>query len=398
MSDNPGDTRQREIYMGGLAEMTPEVPLAYEDLEAAAMEALDGAAFDYVMGGAGAERTVRANAAAFDRWRLVPRFLRDVAERDLFVEVFGVEQYPFMLAPVGVQSILHEDAELAVARAASAQGVPMVLSSVSSFTIEEVAEALGDTPKWFQLYPSSDREVAASFVARAEAAGYDALVVTVDTPLPGWRERDLQRAYLPFLEGEGIANYTSDPAFRARLDQPPEENPQMAVLEFIDVFGDASLDWEDLAWLCAETDLPVVVKGLLHPADARRATEAGAAGVVVSNHGGRQVDGAIAALDALPRVAEAVADGTAVLFDSGVRRGADAIKALALGADAVLLGRPYAYGLALDGQHGVEEVLRNFRGDLDLTLGLVGHDAVSALDREALVDVWALRLSGLVSG
>ncbi|WP_123538221.1 alpha-hydroxy-acid oxidizing protein [Halosimplex salinum] len=385
--DQPGPSRQRDVYMQGLAGVTPDLPVSYEDLEAAALEALDDDAAGYVAGGVGGEETMDANREAFRRWRIVPRMLRDVAERDRSVELFGRElSAPVLLAPIGVLSIVHDGAERAVAEAAADLDVPMVLSTASSVTLETVAETLDDEGGrgWFQLYWSSDRAVTESLVTRAEAAGYEALVVTVDTPLLSWRERDVDDAYLPFLDGEGIANYRTDPAFLDRLDADPEENELAAVREFVDVFGDPSLTWDDLAWLTDLTDLPVVVKGVLHPDDAQAAVDHGADGVVVSNHGGRQVDRAIPALEVLPEVVDRVGDDGAVLFDSGIRRGADAVVALALGADAVLLGRPYVYGLALDGADGVRAVCENFLADFDLTLGLAGQRSVAELDRSAL--------------
>ncbi len=388
VSEPYGPDRQVELYSQGmLAGEPPDHPVAFESLEARAREVLPAKVFDYVAGGAGAERTVERNRTAFDQWKLVPRMLRGVEERDLSVEVFGRDlPVPVLLAPIGVQSILHEEAELAVARAAADLGVPFVLSSVSSQPMEAVADALGSTPGWFQLYWSSDRDIAASFLERAGAAGYEAVVVTVDTPVPGWRERDVDRGYLPFLDGEGLANYFSDPAFRNTLDVDPEENPGLAIQQFIDVFGDPSITWENLGFVREHTDLPIVIKGILHPDDARQAIDAGADGIIVSNHGGRQVDGSIGAIDALPHVVEAVDGEVPVLFDSGIRRGADAIKAIALGADAVLLGRPYAYGLGIDGEAGVRAVLKNFLADLDVTLGLCGQSAVADLDRSLLIE------------
>lgn len=387
LPSQPGPRRQTQIYMEGLADITPDLPVDPGKLEAAALEALDDDAAAYVAGGAGGESTVDANRSAFDKWRLVPRMLRDVAERDLSVTVLGTEHpSPMLLAPIGVLSIVHDDAETAVAEAATALDVPMVLSTVSSEQLEDVADTLdeADGVGWFQLYWSSDRAITRSLVERAEDAGFEALVVTVDTPLLSWRERDVGRAYLPFLDGEGLANYFSDPAFRDRLDAPPSENELAAVREFVDVFGDPSLTWDDLQWLTEQTELPVVVKGILHPGDAEAAVEHGARGVVVSNHGGRQVDRAVPALEALPDVVSEVGDDATVLFDSGIRRGADALVALALGADAVLLGRPYVYGLALAGADGVETVCENFLADVDLTLGLTGRSTVDDLDRSLL--------------
>ncbi len=386
--ENPGNLRQREVYLEGkLMGATPELPVSFEALEEAALEALDDEAYGYVAGGAGGEGTVWENQRAFDRWRIVPRMMRDVETRDLSVEVLGLDlPAPMLLAPIGVQSILHEEGEVATAEAAQRVGLPFVLSSASSFTLEAVAEAAPDVTKLFQLYWSSDRDVAASFVQRAEEAGYEALVVTVDTPMMGWRERDIQDAYLPFLDGEGIANYLTDPAFRELLDADPDEDELGAIRTFIEIFGDPSLTWEDLEWLRDQTELPLVVKGLLHPDDAREAVDRGADGVVVSNHGGRQVDGAIGALSALPGIVDAIGDDAAVLFDSGIRRGADVVRAVALGADAVLFGRPYAYGLALDGADGVEAVSKNLLADVDLTLGLAGHTTFDTVDRSVLVD------------
>ncbi|MFE0320546.1 alpha-hydroxy-acid oxidizing protein, partial [Streptomyces albogriseolus] len=325
-------------------------------------------------GSAGDGSTARATRAALDRRRIVPRMLRDVHERDLSVEVLGRPlPAPLALAPVGVLSIMHPGAEPAAARAAAAQGVPFVLSSASSTPMEQVAEAMGDAERWFQLYWPKDVEVARSFLDRAKAAGYTALVVTLDTPLLSWRPRDLDQAYLPFLRGVGTANYFSDPAFRAGLAKPVHEDPNAAVMHFVGMFADPAKTWPDLAFLRENWDGPIVLKGVLHPDDARLAADAGMDGVVVSNHGGRQVAGAVAAADALPGVVRAVGDRLTVLFDSGVRTGDDVFKALALGARAVLVGRPYVYGLGLDGQAGVEHVIRCLLAELDLTLALSGH-------------------------
>jgi isopentenyl diphosphate isomerase/L-lactate dehydrogenase-like FMN-dependent dehydrogenase len=334
----------------------------------------------------GMQDTMRANRAAFKRWRIVPRMLRDVAQRDLRVTLLGQElPFPFLLAPIGVQSIVHPDGEAAVARAAAAVGVPMTLSTASTTSLEDVAQLLGQTPRWFQLYWSKDPDFNVSVIQRAEQAGYQALVVTLDTTLLAWRPLDIQNAYLPFLLGQGLGNYLSDPAFRRSLVKPPEEDQFAAIYRFIQIFSNPSLTWNDLNWLRAQTKLPIVLKGILHPDDARQALDHGIDGVIVSNHGGRQVEGARAALDALPDVAAAVAGRAPILFDSGIRRAADVVKALALGAQAVLLGRPYLWGLALGGQQGVEEVLRNFIADLDLTLALSGHTTYRALDASALV-------------
>jgi lactate 2-monooxygenase len=384
-STSPGMQRQLQIYLSGLAGEKPPFPLAIEALEARAREVLRPEAAAYLFGGAGGEETVRANREAFRRWRLVPRMLRGVGRRDLSVELLGHRlPAPVLLAPIGVQGILHPEGELAVARAAAAVGLPFVLSTVSSQPLEAVAEAMGPAPRWFQLYWGRDPELTVSLIRRAEAAGYEALVVTLDTMLLAWREQDLAHAYLPFLQGEGLANYFSDPVFRSRLDEPPEANPTAAILMFARVFSNPDLTWDDLAFLKENTRLPILLKGILHPDDALRAAEAGLAGVIVSNHGGRQVDGAIAALEALPAVVDAVGERLIVLFDSGIRRSADVLKAMALGARAVLLGRPYACGLAVGGEAGVRFVLENLLAELDLALGLIGCRSWDEVDRSVL--------------
>ena len=387
MSDPvPFGNYQYEIYLQGMAGKVPDLPIGWAELEAAAEQALDPGARGYVFGGAGTEDTQRENLDAFRRHRLVPRMLRDVSARDLRVRVLNTDlPAPILLAPVGVQSIVHPEGELAVARAAAAQGVGMIASTASSYTMEEIAEAGGSAaPRWFQLYWPRGEELAVSLVQRAEAAGYEAIVVTLDTWLLAWRPRDLQTAYLPFLKSIGIANYLSDPVFRSTLAKPPEEDPQAAVGQFVGVFSNPTVTWEQLGLLRSATSLPILLKGILHPDDALRARECGMDGVVVSNHGGRQVDGAIAALDALPAIADAVGDDLAIVLDSGVRSGADVAKALALGADVVGIGRPYLWGLAVAGEVGVEHVIKNLLAELDLTLALTGHTGPDQLDRSVL--------------
>jgi isopentenyl diphosphate isomerase/L-lactate dehydrogenase-like FMN-dependent dehydrogenase len=374
----PGSQVQNLIYLAGGAEW----PVSPEDWEARAREALEQAPFDYVAGGAGSEATIRANREAFERRRLRPRMLVGTAERDLSVEVLGLRSpAPFLLGPVGVLSIVHPEAELGVARASKATGVPLILSSAASTSLEDVAAELGDAPRWFQLYWWGDRELAASLVDRAGAAGYGAIVVTLDTLTLGWRDRDLRNGYLPFLGGEGLAQFFSDPLFLERLDAPPAEDVQTASLLALATFPNLALTWADLEWLRGRTDLPLLVKGVLTAEDARLALEHGVDGIVVSNHGGRQVDGAVAALDALVEVRDEVGPDATVLMDGGIRRGADVVKALALGADAVLLGRLYAYGLAVGGAKGVEAVIRQLAAELDLTLALSGGRSVRDLDR-----------------
>ena len=375
----------RQIYLKGLAGEKPELLVDWAELEAAAEKAMEPAAADYVYATAGTGDTYRENRDAFARWRIVPRMLRDVAERDLTTEILGQTlPAPLLLAPVGVQTAAHPDGERATARAAATLGLPMVISTASDTSMEDIAEASGDGPRWFQLYWPSDEGVARSFVARAETSGCDAIVVTADNYIPGWKPRDLQRAELPFIKGIGVAQFFTDPVFRAALEKTPEEDLGAAVGHYLGTFVNPSLTWDDLERLRSWTSLPILVKGILHPDDAIEARERGVDGIVVSNHGGRQVDGAIATIDALPQIADEVGSDLAILLDSGVRSGADAFRALALGADAVLLGRPWIWGLALGGEAGVEEVLRRFLAELDLTLALTGYTKPSQLGPEAL--------------
>ena len=419
-----GLERQTAIYLNGIFGRTPRVPPDATKLEAAARRSMPRRAYAYIAAGAGTEATVRENRAAFERWRIVPRMLRDVSRRDLSIELFGRRlPSPFVLAPVGVLELAHRDADLAVARAARGEGVPMTFSSQASTPMERIAAELGESPRWFQLYWSADDELMGSLVARAEACGCEAIVLTVDTTMPGWRARDLEIGYLPFLRGKGIAQYTSDSVFQRLLERAGADGgsqasgqrptlaalrtlieltraypggflaglrsgaPRRAVAQFTQVYSRPSLNWDDLPRLRERTSLPILLKGILHPDDAARAVDAGMDGIVVSNHGGRQVDGSIATLDALPAVVDAVAGRAPVVIDSGVRGGADAFKALALGATAVSFGRPYVYGLGIAGEDGVREVIQNFVADLDLTMALSGCASVGEIDRDALVRV-----------
>ncbi len=427
-----GRRRQDEVYRAGVYGHRPRVPTAARALQRRARERLGRRAYSYVAGGAGDETTQRANRTAFDRYAVVPRVLRDVSVRDTSVQLFGRRlPAPLLLGPVGALELVHPAADLAVARAAASLGVPMVFSNQASVSMEECAAVMGSSPRWFQLYWSTSDELVESLVGRAEASGCDALVVTLDTTMLGWRPRDLDLGHLPFALGKGIAQYTSDPVFRrlteeraaasaapaparpgaaAGRDRQPRptlaavralvgmarawpgpllENlrsplPRAAVETFLSIYSRPSITWADLAWLRARTRLPIVLKGVLHPDDARRALDEGADGVVVSTHGGRQVDRSIAALDALPDVVAAVGGRAPVLLDSGVRSGADVLTAVALGARAVLLGRPFAWGLALAGEEGVRQVVSDVLGEFDLTLGLSGHTAVDQLSPEVL--------------
>jgi lactate 2-monooxygenase len=413
-------TRQQAIYLDGVSGRRPTVPVSPALLERAARRKMSREGFAYVAGGAGQERTMAANRAEFDRWRIVPRMLRDVSKREPGVTLFGrTLPAPLLLAPIGVLEMAHPQADVAVAAAAAAAGVPMIFSNQASRSMEACVAVMGDAPRWFQLYWSQSTDLALSFVERAERSGCDALVLTLDTTILGWRPRDLDLGYVPFLRGRGLAQYTSDPVFqrqvaadvatyvRRRTRVTPaaistlmqlarahpgrfRENmrsvtPLAAVQRFIDTYSKPSLNWDDVAFLRERTSLPLLLKGVLHPDDARRAVDHGVDGVIVSNHGGRQVDGSIATLAALPGVVEAAGADLTVLVDSGIRTGADVFKALALGADAVCLGRPYAYGLAIAGRKGVEEVIANVLADFELTMALSGCRTVGDITAEHVV-------------
>jgi lactate 2-monooxygenase len=413
--------RQKKIYLEGASGIVSPIPVDYHLLEAKAMKATSPEAAAYIIGGAGHGDTMAQNRRAFERWRILPRMLRDVSVRDTSIELFGQKlPYPLLLAPIGVLEMVHPEADLAVAKAASAMGIPYIFSNQASVPMEVCAEAMGNQPHWLQLYWSKSDELVASFVQRAEKSGCQAIVVTLDTTLLGWRTKDLELAYLPFLRGMGIAQYTSDPVFRRLLDEPDEtpapkpkvtydavrtllkgisrypgsfwENaksgyPRKAVKKFIDIYTRPSLTWENLAYLRSITKLPILLKGILHPDDALKALDHGINGLVISNHGGRQVDGAVGTMDMLPLIANAIQGRIPLLLDSGVRGGADIFKALALGATAVCLGRPYVYGLALGGSEGVQQVLANYLADFDLTMALAGCRSIKEIGTENVLKV-----------
>ncbi|MGB5149024.1 MAG: alpha-hydroxy-acid oxidizing protein [Mycobacterium sp.] len=376
---------QLEIYLQGLAGVVPSLPMAFAELEARAQAAMSPSVWSYVAGGAGDERTQRVNVTAFDHWGLMPRMGVGATERDTTVELFGMTwPSPLFMAPIGVTGICSRDGhgDLAAARAAARTGVPMTVSTLAADPLEDVAAEFGHTPGLFQLYTPKDRDLAASFVSRVEAAGYRGIVVTLDTWVPGWRPRDLSTANFPQLRGHCLSNYTSDPVFRAGLAQSPEENPQAAILKWVSTFGQP-VTWDDVTWLRSLTTLPLLVKGICHPDDVRRARDTGVDGIYCSNHGGRQANGGVPAIDCLPDVV-AAADGLPVLFDSGIRSGADIVKALALGATAVGVGRPYVYGLALGGTDGVVHVLRSLLAETDLIMAIDGYPALADLTPDTL--------------
>ena len=376
---------QLEIYGAGLHGVVPTFPMAFAELEARAEQALPPSVLSYVAGGAGSEHTQRANVSAFRQWGLIPRMFVGATQRDLSVELFGMRlPTPILMAPIGVIGLCAQDGhgDLATAEAAARTGVPMIASTLSVDPLEDVAAQFGGTPGFFQLYTPTDRDLAASLVSRAEAVGYRGIVVTLDTWLTGWRPRDLAASNFPQLRGHCLANYFTDPVFRSLLGKDPADDLATAVGTWARLFGNP-LTWDDLPWLRSLTTLPLLVKGICHPDDARRAKDGGVDGIYCSNHGGRQADGGLPALDCLPAVVDA-ADGLPVLFDSGIRSGADVIKALALGATAVAVGRPYAYGLAIGGTDGIVHVLRSILAEADLIMAVDGYPTLADLTPDSL--------------
>jgi lactate 2-monooxygenase len=415
----PALERQKQIYVEGMSGKKPLVPINFQQLEKKAKEKMSPEAFAYVAGGAGIEDTIQNNRSDFAKWKIIPRMLRNVSERDTSIELFGQKMSsPLLLSPVGVLDLAHKEANIGVAKAAAETNIPMIFSNQASAPMEATAKVMGDAPRWFQLYWSKSNDLVASLVQRAEACGCSAIVITLDTTMLGWRIQDLDLAYLPFLRGRGIAQYTSDPIFQKLMDEEEEDDqnarkitfktisnlielmrnypggfwknlqskrPLKAVRKFINIYSRPSLTWDDLPFLREHTKLPIILKGILHPNDAALAVDHGIDGIIVSNHGGRQVDGSISTIEALPDIIQAVNGEIPVLMDSGVRGGADMFKAIALGAKAVCIGRPFVYGLAIAGQKGVEEVINNFKADFELTMGLAGCRSVSEITKEMLV-------------
>jgi lactate 2-monooxygenase len=369
---------QNDIYNAGLKGILPTYPVDFATLERRAHHALGPMMTNYVAGGCGDEHTQDQNAAAFHHWGMVPRMMVDCSQRDLSIELFG-HKYPtpLFMAPIGLNGEASQDrhGDMAAACASALTGVPFCASTLANDPLEDVKAACGDTPAWFQLYTPRNRDLAESLIRRAEDAGYKALVVTLDTWVTGWRPRDLNASNFPQLRGKVLVNYFSDPVFRSLLAKPPEEDPAAAIFTWAATFGQV-LTWDDMAWFKSVTKLPIVLKGICHPDDARRAVDCGADAVYCSNHGGRQANGGIATIDLLEDVVKAAGD-TPVLFDSGVRSGTDAIKALALGARAVGVGRPYTYGLALGGAEGAAWVLRSILAEADLLMAVNGYPTLA---------------------
>ncbi len=395
-----GPARQSEIYVKGAMGAKPIVPFDPYKLEQAAKDKMNANAAGYIIGGAGTDETIRENRSAFAKHRIYPRMLRDVSQRNTSLELFGDSlPAPILTCPIGVLEMIHEDADKAVARAVSQLDIPMIISNQASYSMESIVSEMDGSTRWFQLYWSKSNELVESLVRRAEKSGCSAIAVTLDTTMLGWRVQDLDLMHLPFLRGQGIAQYTSDPVFNnivAEMDFGAESmivpgvDPEefKAIKAFTGVYSRPSITWEDLKFLRDLTSLPILLKGILHPEDASLAIAHGVDGIIVSNHGGRQVDGAIAAIDALPRVVEAVNKENSnipILMDSGIRTGADIFKAIALGARAVCVGRPYAYGLALAGQQGVVEVLSNLMAEFELTMALAGCSELSEINKSCLL-------------
>src|SRR5512133_582350 len=417
----PGRARQSAIYRAGVLGRAPSIPTDAFNLERHAKKVMSPTAWAYVAGGAGEGRTMRYNREAFERWRIVPRMLHGVTHRDLTTSVVGTPLLsPILLAPIGGASLVTGSSDVIIAQGAAATRTPYVISSQGCNPMEQTAAAMGSTPFWYQLYWSTDEPLVDSMIKRAENCGAGALVVTLDTTILGWRPQDLNLGSLPFARGQGIAQYTSDPRFikivqdriAAAMDRAKapvsvgavrtlvsmskehpgtlgkslrSPEPRAAAETFLDIYSNPGLSWDHIATLRDRTSLPVVLKGILHPDDARKSVELGVDGMIVSNHGGRQVDNAIASLDALVAIREAVGREPTILLDSGIRSGTDVLIALALGANACLIGRPHVYGLAIGGADGVRQVIENVVAELDLTMGLLGISTIAELSRDLLV-------------
>ena len=370
---NYGDF-QFEIYLNGLSGVLPKMPTDFATLLRRAEAALSDDVLNYVQGGCGDELTQDRNVTAFRRWGMTPRMLVDGSQRDLSIELFGMKlPHPLFMAPIGVTGMATPDqhGDIAAAQASAMAGVPYCHTVLSNDPMEDVARHCGDVPAFFQLYTPHDRALCESLVGRAEAAGYRALVVTLDTPTVGWRPRDLNASNFPQLRGHVLQNYFSDPVFKASLAKSIEDDRRAAIMSVISNFG-RFVTWKDLPWFREMTKMPIVVKGICHKDDARRAVDEGVDAIYCSNHGGRQANGGIAAIDMLPDVVEGAGGRVPVLFDSGIRSGSDVVKALALGATAVGIGRPFFYGLALNGAEGAAYVMKCILAEADLMMAVNG--------------------------
>lgn len=378
---------EKQIYQRGLFFEKPSITCESTKWEELAKEKLSAESAGYIWGSAGTRETHNKNLSSFKKWSIVPNRLVKADLPDLSTKIFGETlPFPIAIAPIGVQRIFNPEGEVAATAAAANVSVPYILSTASSTSIEKVAESNGAGNRWYQLYwPANEHnDITTSILNRAKAEGYKVLVVTLDTYLLGWRPSDMDNGYNPFLRADsiGVEIGFSDPVFQKyfknKYGKEISEDVQTAAAEWAGIiFPGISHDWDDLKFLQKHWDGPIVLKGIQTVADAKKSVNAGVQGIVVSNHGGRQQDGGAASLAMLPKIYEAVKGKLEIIFDSGVRSGSDIAKALALGANLVLIGRPYAYGLALGGKEGVEHVLKCLLGELELTLHLAGIPSVS---------------------
>ncbi|MBK9107996.1 MAG: alpha-hydroxy-acid oxidizing protein [Saprospiraceae bacterium] len=411
-----GIERQRQIYLDAIFGKKSSIPQNYNSLEQLCRQSLPEKYFNYIFTGAGDNCGVKNNQEAFKKYEILPRWCRGLKDPDLSIHLCGYKlDFPILFAPIGVLELAHRHADAELARASCGTRIPMIVSSQSSISLEHCANIIRDVPWWFQLYFSQSKELTQSFVRRAEDAGASAIVLTLDTVMLGWRNLDLETAYLPFLEGKGIANYTSDPYFLACLeneiisneskgkpsllhilklfnsfpgnilDKLRSKNPIKAVQLFTRSYSRPELNWDDIKWLRAQTNLPIFLKGILHAADAIKTVDTGCNGVIVSNHGGRQINNNAASLDCLADIRKNVDENFPVILDSGIRSGTDIFIALALGANAVSIGRPYVYAMHLAGHKGVEELMANYISELKILMSLTGCANIEEISRAGLV-------------
>jgi len=421
---NPSD-RQKEIYTKGALGHKPKIPIDFKTLELKASKILSKNAFGYIATGAGQEEGVFNNQKAFSSWNIVPSVASGIQTLNTKIELLGLDlPWPMMYAPIGVLDLARPKGDLLLAKASLESQIPMIISNQSSTSMEEIARALPSQNFWFQLYFSKSKELVRSFVQRAEACGAKAIVLTLDTTTLGWRQRDLNNAYLPFIRGLGITQYTSDPVFKELLQDVNQQKqkssgnifqklrllhellknypgsyfgnlksrePIKAVRKFIEIYSRPELNWDDIQWLKEISNVPILLKGILNPQDAQKALNLGIDGIVVSNHGGRQIDRVISSLDALVEIKKVVPQNYPLIIDSGIRTGTDIFIAMALGAKAVLLGRPYVYGMTLNGSHGILEVTKNILAEFEITMKLTGCPNIESITEEKLVKKLALK-------
>ncbi|MBK7811729.1 MAG: alpha-hydroxy-acid oxidizing protein [Saprospiraceae bacterium] len=417
-SFNPSD-RQKEIYTEGALGHQPKIPVDFKSLELQASKILSKNAFGYIATGAGQEEGIFNNQKAFSSWNIIPSIASGIQNLDTKRQILGLDlPWPMMFAPIGVLDLARPKGDLLLAKASVESQIPMIISNQASTSMEEVAKALTSQNFWFQLYFSKSKELVRNFVQRAEACGAKGIILTLDTTTLGWRQRDLNNAYLPFIRGLGIAQYTSDPVFKELLkdvnlqtqksagnifqklrllhellknypgsyfENLKSKEPIKAVRKFIEIYSRPELNWDDIQWLKEISNIPVLLKGILHPNDALQAIKLGIDGIVISNHGGRQIDRVISSLDALVEIKKVVPKDYPLILDSGIRTGTDIFMALALGAKTVLLGRPYVYALAINGSKGVLEITKNILAEFEITMKLAGCPNIESITEEKLV-------------